>query len=953
MELFEHLEKKVENEDCKKCTFTANSTEKLNEHIRDNHVFANFFSFLNTENERKDINVQEISDEKKIRTDISKPKNVKFTCKYCSFSTNYKNHYDDHTRSVHEGIVRNSCSLCDYKAYYKSHVKSHQKLSHPKSECQVLKIAKRKSEEKSSIQRHQDIRHMEKPTRSVKIGCVKCEEGIYHLCQKQRLIGVADNSLKCEDCDFTTNHKQALKNHFQSVHEGVLKFGCNLCSYKSYYKHCVKQHQNNNHTDEEVFKLLRLDCLNCAENIDHLCIAKNKISTKPKKFKCEDCMFSTSDKMYLKDHTRSEHEGVVRNSCSLCDYKSYYKRNVTSHQKSSHPKLDCRVLKIGCPMCESNETHSECENKKKDKSKFYRVKCDQCRFATDYRSVLNIHVKSIHESIVRFSCSLCSYKSYIRQYVDQHQKKRHEGQDCRILSLDCSQCSENVDHECIAQKNFSKKKKTYKCEDCEYSSDYQKKIKQHKNIKHEGVVRFGCNNCDYKHYNKRGITRHQEVNHKESERQILQIGFQEPKTRKKRKKKRKNGYKCQSCSFSGSTSEILYSHAQAAHNEIVKFACNICNAQFNEREEITIHQQSSHVGEKTRILRIGCKSCKDDTEHKTCKLKLYQCNLCTKTFGAMREINSHQYKFHDGEKCKFQRIDCRKCQENEEHVCLKLYRQMSKKKENNVKCTLCEDSFETKALRTIHFKQMHPGKNMFNCSNCVYGSNWFANLRTHQKAKHENTILFCDKCEYSTKWNNAFLAHMRGEHGIFQKETKNNLNWEAKMNHLCDNCGFSARNYIRFKNHQYNCHGIGSKDGKKLNMHQKKVNGNIMTHSCELCDYTATKKEILQTHVLGKHRDTIPLSQWFYCKLCSYKTARKQALNIHMKGKHKETIPKNQWFNCKICEYETTSKECLKIHTQGKHKNTIPLSQWYRCKICDYKIARSTLFKSHCKSHQK
>ena len=48
MELFEHLETKVENEDCKKCTFTANSTESLNEHIRDNHVFANFTGYSQT-----------------------------------------------------------------------------------------------------------------------------------------------------------------------------------------------------------------------------------------------------------------------------------------------------------------------------------------------------------------------------------------------------------------------------------------------------------------------------------------------------------------------------------------------------------------------------------------------------------------------------------------------------------------------------------------------------------------------------------------------------------------------------------------------------------------------------------------------------------------------------------------------------------------------------------------
>ena len=74
MEYFEHLETKVDtkvkNEVCKNCKFTANSTESLNAHMRDKHVFAKFFPFLNDENERTIINVQEISNKKNINVKL-------------------------------------------------------------------------------------------------------------------------------------------------------------------------------------------------------------------------------------------------------------------------------------------------------------------------------------------------------------------------------------------------------------------------------------------------------------------------------------------------------------------------------------------------------------------------------------------------------------------------------------------------------------------------------------------------------------------------------------------------------------------------------------------------------------------------------------------------------------------------------------------------------------------
>ena len=70
------------------------------------------------------------------------------------------------------------------------------------------------------------------------------------------------------DCDYSAKSKQSLKFHMDAVHLGILKFSCNACEYKSYYKHNVKKHQELTHEDEKT-RVLKIGCLECMEDIEH------------------------------------------------------------------------------------------------------------------------------------------------------------------------------------------------------------------------------------------------------------------------------------------------------------------------------------------------------------------------------------------------------------------------------------------------------------------------------------------------------------------------------------------------------------------------------------------------------------------------------------------------------------------------------------------------------------
>ena len=45
---------------------------------------------------------------------------------------------------------------------------------------------------------------------------------------------------QCSERKDTTDEKAALKKHIDSIHKKIVRFACNQCDYKHYYKHIVR-----------------------------------------------------------------------------------------------------------------------------------------------------------------------------------------------------------------------------------------------------------------------------------------------------------------------------------------------------------------------------------------------------------------------------------------------------------------------------------------------------------------------------------------------------------------------------------------------------------------------------------------------------------------------------------------------------------------------------------------
>ena len=158
----------------------------------------------------------------------------------------------------------------------KSHITSNHK------ESKLAKVKKTSCENCKHDIEHRNctrIRQKEKKVQSAAhlnenyrqtLRCVTCKfetKKNYYLTLHTKLMhgpGTEDSSiLFCPHCEFGTKVAQSLKNHINAQHEDQKRYSCNLCSFRSYYRHHVKSHIANNHQGSELPKVKKIGCTNC------------------------------------------------------------------------------------------------------------------------------------------------------------------------------------------------------------------------------------------------------------------------------------------------------------------------------------------------------------------------------------------------------------------------------------------------------------------------------------------------------------------------------------------------------------------------------------------------------------------------------------------------------------------------------------------------------------------
>ena len=135
---------------------------------------------------------------------------------------------------------------------------------------------------------------------------------------------------ECDQCQKTYSSQSGLRDHKQSVHEGV-KYRCDQCDYQARKQNHLTVHIQSKH---EGVKYACDQCDYQATQQGHLTI---HIRSKHEgiKYACNHCDHQFKQRCSLIQHIQSKHEGLTY-ACDQCDYQAPHQGNLKQHIQTTH-----------------------------------------------------------------------------------------------------------------------------------------------------------------------------------------------------------------------------------------------------------------------------------------------------------------------------------------------------------------------------------------------------------------------------------------------------------------------------------------------------------------------------------------------------------------------------------------------------------------------------------------
>ena len=761
-------------------------------------------------------------------------------------------------------------------------------------------------------------------------------------------------------------------------------------------------------------------------------ISKRRSKKTDSEYACDKCEYTCVIKKALRFHIEAVHLKVKNYECSACSHRSYSKQSVKAHVKSMHNDETCRIIKIGCSLCESKQSHEVCESKSKRLWKTNgKYGCDNCEYTTDQKEHMTIHIKAVHLKIKQFKCSMCDCARYRRQEIEAHIKSNHRNEQCRILIIGCPLCERKEKHKCCVKQQrrmFNRKRPSksynqsakFKCKECGYTSNLVKLITQHNEVVHMDIKKFFCRSCNYQSYYKQNMKTHIAKNHKSAWNKFGRLGCQScennddsngcndcgckekrndikreipTKNKKNKRKKAKTTttheesrtlkttlFMCKDCGDSFDSIKRLEDHESDSHSDIARFSCNLCNYMSYFRLLLIEHQKDRHAGLASRVIKIGCKECEENI---------------------------------DGHKCGID-IDVLQKEDLVKNDTLA----------EKLNCLICEFSSDDRGM-ILHNQQVHQNLLRYECAECGFRAFYRKSMKVHMKLKHRLDILnaaflylYCTLCieevdheehQYTktekkvikvkvsklkkrrrkshkekkkTTKSEAGKLRKKEREGIkgtlkclepactYETDSKQNLtahhNYTHKFCYSCNLCSFINTSIGRVKIHQEAVHRV--EEAKVVAIGCKRCEENIEHNRhtfpakpfnyghCLLCrdgvqhsehEFTTVKSNMIQrrrsvkTEILFQEGEIHRERNTLECSICGIKLLNRKLQREHYQKEH----PRNKIFNCKDCKYGTNFLPNLNTHASSKHEKKVR-----QCSLCSYNTTWNTSFLEHMRS---
>ena len=230
--------------------------------------------------------------------------NRTFLCDKCSFSTNYPQHLEEHSKAQHL-----KCGQCDFVCSGSYNLKIHVSKEHMALRC---------GEEGCGFANKSTLimdKHM--------------------LDTHQKVVKLA-RSLTCNDCGHLTETESSLAEHAKKEHErgeedNRTKLECGRCDFVTRREHKLKMHQSLPHP-------IRCELCDYQGVSDRFLIVHMRVKhsqAAPKRNQCQYCPYAAQSMGILTKHIRALHlkEEV---KCPLCDFTAVWRPLLKAHKIKVH-----------------------------------------------------------------------------------------------------------------------------------------------------------------------------------------------------------------------------------------------------------------------------------------------------------------------------------------------------------------------------------------------------------------------------------------------------------------------------------------------------------------------------------------------------------------------------------------------------------------------------------------
>lgn len=190
-------------------------------------------------------------------------------------------------------------------------------------------------------------------------------------------------------------------------------------------------------------------------------------------------------------------------------------------------------------------------------------------------------------------------------------------------------------------------------------------------------------------------------------------------------------FSCDKCAKEFHSVSHLKRHEAAVHYGI-EFVCSLCGLKFTRHDNLMAHRKLVHC----EISDYQCDLCHEAFNKKSNLMRhskgaTKSCNMCSKNFCTMKQLQLHLKTAHPGYTC---------------GKCSKLFQDQANLERHSAgtlkQCDICSQEFCTLGQVQLHKQSVHPN---YKCKNCEKSFKDQAHLVRHQQANgmYKNKCDFC------------------------------------------------------------------------------------------------------------------------------------------------------------------------------------------------------------------